>query len=351
MAFNLFSSPALVVNKNNTQEALKQQMKPVALQPPKGEGGAEVSGNVAPAWTQYGSATTTPNRMYRGTIDPTSATSGMDAVNAMLTTPAEEERLRKASVANQRIMAIGDALRHIGNIYHTVRYAPSQKFSSPVQDEVARYERGKALRDAANLRYYTYQQQKAAQDARMQLQNENLDLKMRQLGFQQEKFNRQHELNRFKADLDKWYKEATVEQKERALDIQRQLAEGRLTLMEAQTELAKVKTAQGGFAPRRSGGGGGSGYKYWFYDENGNLVYVPNETKYNEGVTAAANNAGIPTSVTTREYDVLGEVKKENTKPRKPTEVGADLANRAKGMKKGNASQTKKKLTPNRLGL
>jgi hypothetical protein len=48
------------------------------------------------------------------------------------TSPQEEERLRKASVTNQRIMAIGDALRHIGNIANTVRYAPSQQFNSPV---------------------------------------------------------------------------------------------------------------------------------------------------------------------------------------------------------------------------
>lgn len=206
MAFNLFSSPALVVNKNNTQEALKQQMKPVAPQPPKGEGGAEVSGSVAPAWTQYGSATTTPNRMYRGTIDPTSATSGMDAVNAMLTTPAEEERLRKASVANQRIMAIGDALRHIGNIYHTVRYAPSQKLSSPVQDEVARYERGKALRDAANLRYYSYQQQKAAQDAKQRQWEAEYGLKVadaaRKAGYTEAQIKNMQE--RLKAQKENW---------------------------------------------------------------------------------------------------------------------------------------------------
>ena len=100
-------------------------------------------------------------------VDPNSATSGMDAVIAnMYTSPEQEERMRKASVANQRILAIGDALRHIGNIYNTVNYAPAQKFNSPVLEEQARYERGKALRDAANLRYYSYQQAKAAQDAK-----------------------------------------------------------------------------------------------------------------------------------------------------------------------------------------
>lgn len=97
-------------------------------------------------------------------IDPNSPTSGMDAISSMLTTPEQEEKMRKASVANQRILAVADAIRHIGNIAHTVNYAPSQQFNSPVQEEQARYEKGKAVRDAANLKYYTYQQAKAAQD-------------------------------------------------------------------------------------------------------------------------------------------------------------------------------------------
>lgn len=90
-----------------------------------------------------------------------------ELVSAMYTDPKEEERLRKASVANQRILAVGDALRHIGNIFNTVNYAPAQKFNNPVQEEYDRYQKGKAIRDAANARYYSYMQAKAAQDARI----------------------------------------------------------------------------------------------------------------------------------------------------------------------------------------
>ena len=98
-------------------------------------------------------------------IDGNSSTAGMDYLNSLYTSPQEEERLRKASVMNQRILAIGDAIRHIGNIANTVNYAPAQQLNSPVQEEQARYERGKAMRDRANQQYYTYQQAKAAQDA------------------------------------------------------------------------------------------------------------------------------------------------------------------------------------------
>lgn len=100
------------------------------------------------------------------TIDPNSDTSGMDALSSMYTSPQDEERMRRASVANQRIMAVADALRHIGNIYNTVNYAPAQQLNSPVLEEQARYEKGKALRDKANLTYLNYQQAKAAQDAK-----------------------------------------------------------------------------------------------------------------------------------------------------------------------------------------
>lgn len=104
-----------------------------------------------------------PKHQFNG--DPNSSTAGMDYLNSLYTSPQEEERLRKASVMNQRILAIGDAIRHIGNIANTVNYAPAQQFNSPVAEEQARYEKGKALRDRANQQFYTYQQQKAAQDA------------------------------------------------------------------------------------------------------------------------------------------------------------------------------------------
>lgn len=98
-------------------------------------------------------------------MDANSPTAGMDYLNSLYISPQEEERLRKANVMNQRILAIGDAVRHIGNIANTVNWAPVQQFNSPVQEEQARYEKGKAFRDRANQQYYTYQQQKAAQDA------------------------------------------------------------------------------------------------------------------------------------------------------------------------------------------
>jgi len=165
MAFNLFNTPKLQkpVEVYDTSRSVQQNMN--------GEGKPSAA-NISAAYKtpqaqlqMQNQQQPQTNRTTTPVVDPTSPTSGMDAINAMYTSPEEEERLRKTSVANQRIMAIGDALRHIGNIYHTVNYAPNQQFNNPVQEEYERYQKGKALRDAANLRYYTYQQQKAAQDA------------------------------------------------------------------------------------------------------------------------------------------------------------------------------------------
>ena len=101
------------------------------------------------------------------TVDPTSSSSGMDTISQMYTSPEREEELRKASVNKQRILALGDALRHIGNIYNTTRYAPAQIFNNPVNEERGRYLQEKAIRDANNYKYQTYQQAKAAQEAKI----------------------------------------------------------------------------------------------------------------------------------------------------------------------------------------
>ena len=81
--------------------------------------------------------------------------------------------MRRASVNRQRILAVGDALRNIGNIYNTVHYAPSQQFSSPVEQERKFYQQDKAQRDAVNQRYMAYKAQRDALEerkARMQAQ-------------------------------------------------------------------------------------------------------------------------------------------------------------------------------------
>jgi len=142
MPFNLFDT---------------RKMKPAPVYDPQ----KAVDGTVASGGTVVPSGGTI--RPFTGSGD--SVTDGIDYLKSLYTSPAKEESLRRASIANRKILAVTDALRHIGNIYNTARGASPQTFNSPVVEEEARYERGKALRDAANAKYYSYQQAKAAQDA------------------------------------------------------------------------------------------------------------------------------------------------------------------------------------------
>ncbi len=219
-------------------------------------------------------------------LDGSSSTAGMDYLNSLYTSPQEEERLRKANVMNQRILAIGDAVRHIGNIANTVNWAPAQQFNSPVQEEQARYEKGKAFRDRANQQYYTYQQQKAAQDrAAAKMEREflfKLSDDKRKEALNDARISRYNAQNaRDAANQAYWETRARLQEEGWPLD--KAIKEARKAQIEAQTRLSTVKANQGGFAPRRSGGGGKGG-TYWDYDEEGNIHYYPNKTMWEQGV-------------------------------------------------------------------
>lgn len=137
-----------------------------------------------------GSKTHKTRSGYPGGVNPTD---GPDYLASLYTSPQQEEELRKSSVNKQRVMALADALRHIGNIYHTTRYSPSQQFSSPVLEERNRYLQEKAVRDANNYKFQTYQQAKAAQEAKIRQAERDFEYKVG-------KDARDYELNKQKAD-------------------------------------------------------------------------------------------------------------------------------------------------------
>ena len=155
-------------------------------------------------------------------INPDSDSDGVDSILGHFTSPEEEEKYRKASVARQRIMAVGDALRHIGNIYHTTRYAPSQKFNMPEEAERQRYLQEKSLRDQANQRIISYQQAKAAIDQKARQWEADYGLKVAdaarkagateaQIKNMQDKLAEQHRMNDLTHGLNRdkfaWQKE------------------------------------------------------------------------------------------------------------------------------------------------
>ena len=238
------------------------------------------------------------------------------------TSPQEEERLRKASVTNQRIMAIGDALRHIGNIANTVRYAPSQQFNSPVTDEIARYERGKALRDKANAALLTYQQQKAAQEraerkleAQIKKQEADAARNDRIADARISRYNAQN--SKDKASQAYWETRARLQ--EEGWPLEKAIKEARKAQIDAQTELAKVKTANGGSVQRsstRRGGkvkAGSGGGKYWIDVPGEGRIYYPNQTMWKQGIESHSDGSDRYENVQTGK-DALGRPQTKQSK-------------------------------------
>lgn len=277
MAYNIFAQQKQQNYPSSQQgEDMVQQPTADSVQPVQHP--AQEQQQTAPVQPTQKTAITIP------VIDSNNPTSGMDAISQMYTSPQEEDRLRRASVANQRILAVGDALRHIGNIYNTVRYAPAQKLNSPVLEEYDRYQKGKALRDAANLRYMTYQRQRAAQDRAMAKME--MDFKLKQADDARKERLNDARVSRYNAqnakdEANKAYWETRARLLEEGYPLEKAIKEARKAQIEEQTRLTRIKANQGGFAPRRSGGGGA---KYWDYDEEGNIHYYPNKTMWEQGV-------------------------------------------------------------------
>lgn len=340
-----------------TQQPVTQQA-PLSVE-------ADTAGQAAQAeqrarYTQYAMPSTqseeTRERSAMPVIDPNSETSGMDAISQMYTDPREEERMRKASLANQRILAIGDALRHIGNIYNTVRYAPAQKFNSPVLEEYDRYQKGKALRDAANLRYLTYQQQKARQDAQIAKMEHDYQLKLaddkRKDALNDARISRYNAQNS-KDEANQAYWETRARLLEEGYPLEKALKEARKAQIEEQTRLTKIKADQGGFAPRSGGrrsGGTGTGDKYWFKDQEGNYHGYGNKTMYEQGIAQYGNNVQQTYQSDTGKKDIYGKPIFRNVR-RKPTDIGGQMNREAEAKRKNKAKNaTSGNKTGNRFG-
>lgn len=205
------------------------------------------------------------------------------------TSPEQEERLRRASVSNQRMLAVTDALRHIGNIAHTVDYSPSQQFNQPWAEEQARYERGRAMRDKANQALLSYEQAKAAQDA-----------KQRQWEAQ---FKYNQEKDAANAQALKDYRDAMLQSREDQLAYRKENDAANRALRQGQYDrqneftqqriaLSAAKKGVSGGGRRSSGGSraGSGGGKYSFIDEEGNEHVYDNKTMYNQGVAEYGRN-------------------------------------------------------------
>lgn len=91
-------------------------------------------------------------------------------LGSLYTSPAEEAEYRRRSQNKMKLMALADAVRQFGNIYHTSRSAPAQQFDNIYEKERARYLQDKAMRDRDN-QYYIQQK---AREAQLDMQRERM---------------------------------------------------------------------------------------------------------------------------------------------------------------------------------
>lgn len=230
--------------------------------------------------------------------------------------PDEEDRLRRQTRNRMAIMAVGDAIRQMGNIYHTTNYAPSQRFNNPLEDEYSRYYTQKRLRDADAYKKYTMQLQRdklAAEQAQREFQNQlrkdNLQLQRDKTKQAQENWQKTFDANQKRAeDQSRLNREKFDFQKQKA-DSDKKLAQERLRLGWANHNLSQLRLAKSGGGRGSSGGRGGSG-------SNGKRITLtaPSGASYSfpantfTGTTGKANINKLYNKMVS-----VGAIKKRNT--------------------------------------
>lgn len=250
----------------------------------------------------------------------------------------DEEYDERMTRNNMRIATLADAIRHMGNIYNTMKGGPSQQFNSPAAMYEQQMQQRKAERKA-----------KAAAVAESMYKDALLNMK------------------RDEAAADRAYKNLALGIRGKA----QELAEGKFEHQKGKDE-HNAKLADDKFAYKKeqdkikndqnnqriaisakraakSGSGRGgkaSGGKYWFEDKNGNIRYQPNKTMWEQEYYreyGALPNGESNTSVSTKTYNSKGEeiTKTQRKKGPSMTSQAAQQQNKARASRKNNAKPKK----------
>ena len=250
----------------------------------------------------------------------------------------DEEYDERMTRNNMRIATLADAIRHMGNIYNTMKGGPSQQFNSPAAVYEQQMQQRKAERKA-----------KAAAVAESVYKDALLKIK------------------RDEAAADRAYKNLALGIRGKA----QELAEGKFEHQKGKDE-HNAKLADDKFAYKKeqdkikndqnnqriaisakraakSGSGRGgkaSGGKYWFEDKNGNIRYQPNKTMYEQEFYreyGALPYGESNTSVSTKTFNSKGEeiTKTQRKKGPSMTSQAAQQQNKARASRKNNAKPKK----------
>lgn len=176
-----------------------------------------------------------------------------------LTGGKAEEPYKKENESKKKLLALSDAIRHIGNLMTVTGGATPQKFNSPVVEQEARYQQERAYRDKERAAQAKAAQEKAKQDARaayndalLQMKNNAFNksvydsFKKREADkdkfeFTKDKFDKEYTLNQDKFKEQQAYNKRSLAQKDEGLAI----ARGRLALAYAKESRLAQSAGQG----------------------------------------------------------------------------------------------------------
>lgn len=131
-----------------------------------------------------------------------------------LTGGKEEEPYKKKNESKKKLLALSDAIRHIGNLMTVTGGATPQKFNSPVVEQEARYQQERAYRDKERAAQAKAAQEKAKQDARAAYNDALLQMKNNAFNYSvYDSFKkRKADKDKFEFNKDKFDKEYTLKQ-------------------------------------------------------------------------------------------------------------------------------------------
>ena len=257
----------------------------------------------------------------------------------------EEDYDRRMTTNRERLLALGDAMRHIGNIVNTGKGAPSQQFNDPISQEEGRYQQRKVERqrkaalDAENARKAAELglKEKAA-EADKQYKLFLMGMKNDAAGLNRDKFEYQKEKN----DRDFEYRQGKD-----ARDFEEKK---RHNLVSEGQGAQRIGISQYNATHKGSGksgkSGSGSSAKYWFEDKNGKMHYQPNKTMWEQEYYREYGklpNEGTSTSTSTKTTDY--KTGKETTTTTR-TKGNSVTAQAAQAQNAARAARQKTKSSP-----
>ncbi len=250
----------------------------------------------------------------------------------------DEEYDERMTRNNMRIATLADAIRHMGNIYNTMKGGPSQQFNSPA----AVYEQQMQQRKAERKAKAAAVAESAYKDALLKIKRDeaaadraykNLALGIR--GKAQELAEGKFEHQKGKDEHNAKLADDKFAYKKEQDKIKNDQNNQRIAI--SAKRAAKSGSGRGGKA---------SGGKYWFEDKNGNIRYQPNKTMWEQEYYreyGALPNGESNTSVSTKTYNSKGEeiTKTQRKKGPSMTSQAAQQQNKARASRKNNAKPKK----------